>query len=79
LCWVDKQVYGETKDTSLPGSKEDSEVCERNIGSWNFIPYTQKNIEGEVFGYSDSDWCGDKDDRKSTAGYVFKFGTSPIS
>ena len=42
-------------------------------------PYSQKNIEGEVFGYSDSDWCGDKDDRKSTTGYVFKFGTSPIS
>ena len=42
-------------------------------------PYSQKNIEGEVFGYSDSDWCGDKDDRKNTAGYVFKFGTSPIS
>ena len=32
-----------------------------------------------MFGYSDSDWCGDKDDRKSTTGYVFKFGTSPIS
>lgn len=32
-----------------------------------------------MFGYSDSDWCGDKDDKKSTAGYVFKFGTAPIS
>jgi len=31
-------------------------------------PYGQNNIEGEVFGYSDSDWCGDKDDRKSTVG-----------
>jgi len=42
-------------------------------------PYSQKNIEGEVFDYSDSDWCDDKDDRKNTVGYVFKFGTSPIS
>ncbi|XP_040869839.1 secreted RxLR effector protein 161-like [Glycine max] len=42
-------------------------------------PYSQKNMEGEVFGYSDSDWCGDKDDRKNTVGYVFKFGTTPIS
>jgi len=41
-------------------------------------PYGQKNIK-EVFGYSDSDWYGDKDDRKSTAGYVFKFGTTLIS
>ena len=28
-------------------------------------PYNQNNIKGEVFDYSDSDWCGDKDDRKS--------------
>ena len=41
--------------------------------------YSQKNIDGELFGYSDSDWCGDKDDRKNIVGYVFKFGTSPIS
>jgi hypothetical protein len=25
-------------------------------------------------GYSDSDWCGDIDDRKSTSGYVFFMG-----
>jgi len=32
-----------------------------------------------VFGYSDSDWCGDNDDRKNIVGYVFKFGIAPIS
>jgi len=42
-------------------------------------PDSQKNIEGEVFDYSDSDWRGDKDDRKNIVGYVFKFGTTPIS
>jgi len=42
-------------------------------------PYSQKNIEGELLDYSDSDWCGDKDDRKNNAGYVFKFRTTPIS
>ena len=30
-------------------------------------------------GYSDSDWCGDKNDRKSTAGYIFFYGGAPIS
>ncbi|XP_058742080.1 secreted RxLR effector protein 161-like [Vicia villosa] len=33
----------------------------------------------ELLGYIDSNWCGDKDDRKSTAGYVFMFGGAPIS
>jgi hypothetical protein len=33
----------------------------------------------ELIGYTDSNWCGDKDDRKSTAGYVFLYGGAPIS
>ncbi|XP_014632882.1 secreted RxLR effector protein 161-like [Glycine max] len=31
-----------------------------------------------ALGYSDSDWCGDKSDRKSTTGYVFFYGDAPI-
>ncbi|CAL0313725.1 unnamed protein product [Lupinus luteus] len=30
-------------------------------------------------GYSDSDWCGDKEDRESTSGYVFSMFGAPIS
>eukprot|EP00253_Pinus_taeda_P002861 PITA_02861 len=30
-------------------------------------------------GYSDSDWAGNLDDRKSTNGYVFNIGSRPIS
>jgi hypothetical protein len=33
----------------------------------------------KAYGYSDSDWGGDQDDRKSTAGYLFMLGNSPIS
>lgn len=32
-----------------------------------------------VLGYSDSDWCGDKSDRKNTTAYVFFYGDAPIS
>ena len=32
-----------------------------------------------LLGYSDSDWAGDKDSRKSTSGYIFTLGGSPIS
>jgi len=33
----------------------------------------------ELIGYSDSDWCGDLTDRRSTSGYVFKFNDAAIS
>jgi len=33
----------------------------------------------ELVGYSDSDWCGDKDERRSTMGYVFNFLGAPLS
>ena len=32
-----------------------------------------------MIGYFDSDWCGDKSDRKNTLGYIFKFLKAPIS
>ena len=33
----------------------------------------------ELIAYSDEDWCGDRQDRKSTSGYLFKFLNAPIS
>eukprot|EP00253_Pinus_taeda_P023523 PITA_23523 len=32
-----------------------------------------------LVGFTDSDWAGDPDDRKSTAGYVFTLGSGPIT
>lgn len=34
---------------------------------------------GRLLGYSDSDWAGSRDDRKSTSGHIFLFGGGPIS
>ncbi len=42
------------------------------------LQYLASNTE-DLHGYSDSDWGGDLDDRKSTSGYLFKFGGAPIS
>jgi len=33
--------------------------------------YYTRSDDYRLVGYSDSDWCGDVDDRKSTSGYVF--------
>ena len=32
-----------------------------------------------LVGFTDSDWAGDPDDRKSTAGYVFSLGSGPVT
>ena len=39
------------------------------------------NSEGTplLVGFTDSDWVGDLDDRKSTTGYVFSLGYGPVS
>ncbi|GAU38708.1 hypothetical protein TSUD_396360 [Trifolium subterraneum] len=33
----------------------------------------------KLVGYTDASWCGDVEDRKSTAGYMFLIGDAPIS
>jgi len=38
-----------------------------------------KEGEAELEGYSDSDWCGDRMDRRSTSSYLFKFNGAAIS
>lgn len=43
------------------------------------FPDKLKSKPAEVLGYTDSDWCGDQDDRRSTTGYVFQYCGSSIS
>lgn len=35
--------------------------------------------ELKILGYSDSDWAGDKESRKSTSGYIFMLNGGPVS
>ncbi|RDY09361.1 GDSL esterase/lipase, partial [Mucuna pruriens] len=43
------------------------------------FPKGEANVESKLIEYSNSDWCGDKSDRKSTVGYIFFYGGAPIS
>ncbi|XP_058776549.1 secreted RxLR effector protein 161-like [Vicia villosa] len=47
---------------------------------WGIIfPPSNTGRKCDLLGSTDSNWCGDKDDRKSTDGYIFMFGRTPIS
>lgn len=39
----------------------------------------QAHTEGELLGYTDSDWVGSVEDAKSTSGYVFSLGSDAFS
>lgn len=43
------------------------------------FPMENKETKDELIGYSDSDWCGDRGDKRSTSSYVFKFNNAAIS
>ncbi|MCH82412.1 gag-pol polyprotein [Trifolium medium] len=43
------------------------------------LPNNISNVVNKLEGFSDSDWCGDHVDRRSTTGYIFKFLNAPIS
>ncbi|XP_050909230.1 secreted RxLR effector protein 161-like [Lathyrus oleraceus] len=49
------------------------------LGCGVLFPVSNTGHKCNLLGYIDSNWCGDKDDRKSTVGYIFMFGSTPIS
>ncbi|PNX67789.1 cationic amino acid transporter 1-like protein, partial [Trifolium pratense] len=43
------------------------------------FPNTDKGNQCELIAYTDSNWCGDANDRKSTAGYLSLLNNAPIA
>ena len=56
--------------------KEYFDIFEVTIQFW--IHYSTRG-KPLLVGFTDSDWAGDPDDRKSTAGYVFSLGFGPVT
>ncbi|KAJ4972640.1 hypothetical protein NE237_005814 [Protea cynaroides] len=48
-------------------------------GTKDFGLFYRKGNKSDLFGFTDSDYAGDQDDRRSTSGYVFKLGTGAVS
>ncbi|KAM2249834.1 hypothetical protein ACFXTI_004418 [Malus domestica] len=45
-------------------------------GTLNYGLFYNFGEDAKLFGYSNSDWGGDQDERKSTTGYVFFLGST---
>ena len=41
--------------------------------------YGERSDSKELIGYSDADWGGDKNDCKSTSGFIFQIGGTAIT
>lgn len=48
-------------------------------GTSDFLILYKRKAVGNLLGYTESDYAGDPDDRKSTSGYVFMLGFGVIS
>ncbi|XP_030924682.1 secreted RxLR effector protein 161-like [Quercus lobata] len=48
-------------------------------GTLDFGLLYSYNNDAALYGYSDSDWGGDQDERKSTTGYVFYLGSTAFT
>ena len=48
-------------------------------GTSNFGLLYTKEESNECVGYSDADWAGNLDDRRSTSGYIFKINGAAVS
>nr|GEW94605.1 peptidyl-prolyl cis-trans isomerase [Tanacetum cinerariifolium] len=71
--------------------KVDATVYKKKVGSLMYLTATRPDImyglgilykrkgDEKLIGYSDSDYEGDLDDRKSTSGYVFKLSSRAVS
>ncbi|XP_047260294.1 secreted RxLR effector protein 161-like, partial [Capsicum annuum] len=65
------------------GKKTDSTFYKKIVGSLMYLTATRPDImngeKADLIGFTDSDYAGDQDGRKSTSGYVFILGTGAVS
>ncbi|XP_057443849.1 uncharacterized mitochondrial protein AtMg00810-like [Lotus japonicus] len=67
------------KESHFMAAKRILRYVKGTIDHGVLFPGRAYNLRSEMIGYVDADWCGDKDDKKSTTGFVFLCGDAPIS
>ncbi|XP_047325466.1 secreted RxLR effector protein 161-like [Impatiens glandulifera] len=72
-CWDIKKIHGDPSYTHLKVLKR---ILRYVRGTLSLGLFYSKSDDYRSVGYSDSDWCCDVDDRKSTSGYVFLLGNT---
>lgn len=74
-----RRFMGRPKGSHLAAVKRILRYIKSLIGYKILFPATDKGRSCKLLGYTDSNWCRDKYDRKSTVGYIFMYGETPIS
>ncbi|RVW92788.1 Retrovirus-related Pol polyprotein from transposon TNT 1-94 [Vitis vinifera] len=54
-------------------------ICRYLQGTKDFGLFYKKGKRSDLIGFTDSDYAGDQDNRRSTSGYVFMLGTGAVS
>ncbi|XP_067937106.1 uncharacterized protein [Watersipora subatra] len=78
VCWIVSklsQFLNCPSDEHITAAKRVLHYIKKTIDyTLHFKPSTDP-----LHGFSDSDWGGDQENRKSTTGYIFLYGSSPIN
>ena len=78
ICWITSKL---SQYLERPGMQQLA-ACKRVFRYLQGTKDYKLNFQSsgiELVGYSDADWGNDLDDRRSTTGYLFMAGNSPIS
>jgi hypothetical protein len=78
LGWSIVEIHARAKRVALAGFKETNKIFETYPRFSLVFKETGEN-KASLIGFTDSDYAGDVEDRKSTSGYVFKYGNCVVS
>ncbi|BAT93051.1 hypothetical protein VIGAN_07194300 [Vigna angularis var. angularis] len=69
----------EPRTSHMTASKHILRYLKGTIDFGLLFPKVSRSMEGTLEVWSDSDWSGDKVDRRSTFGYFIQYEGAPIS
>jgi len=77
VCIISKFI-SEPRSSHLLAVKRFMRCIKGTSGYGILFPTNANGVTINLISYLDADWCGDKQDKKSTLRYLFKFLNAPI-